>query len=117
MNIIEELFQKLGNSKLSAAESVTGGAFASAITSVAGASKHFKGSVVTYTNDIKQSILGVNTSNGVVNNFTAEAMAKSVKDKFGTNVSISFTGNAGPTAMDDVPVGVVFVGICIGDKS
>ena len=55
-------------------ESVTGGMFASEIISIPGASNFFKGSLVTYTNEIKEK-LGVDTSQGVINSKVAQEMA------------------------------------------
>jgi nicotinamide-nucleotide amidase len=50
------------NLTLSCAESLTGGLFASSITNISGASNVFKGGVVSYTNEIKEKVLGVNKS-------------------------------------------------------
>ena len=95
---------------ISAIESFTGGLFASEIISKPGASKFFKGSLVTYWNEVKEK-LGVDTSNGVVNKVTALAMAQKGKEYFNTDVCVAFTGNAGPEVMDNQPVGKVFIAI------
>ena len=95
---------------ISAIESFTGGLFASEIISKPGASKFFKGSLVTYWNEVKEK-LGVDTSNGVVNKATALAMAQKGKEYFNTDICVAFTGNAGPEVMDNQPVGKVFIAI------
>lgn len=91
-------------------ESITGGLFAAEITKMPGASKFFKGSLVTYSNEIKEK-LGVDVSNGVINKEVAREMALKGKEYFDVDVCVSFTGNAGPEAMDGMPVGKVFIGI------
>ncbi|MCK5945722.1 MAG: CinA family protein [Mycoplasmataceae bacterium] len=95
---------------LSSIESLTGGLFASEITSKPGASKYFKGSIVTYQNEIKEK-LGIDTTNGVINKETALAMSKAGRKYFDSDICVSFTGNAGPEAMDGKPVGLVFIAI------
>jgi nicotinamide-nucleotide amidase len=91
-------------------ESFTGGMFSSEIVGIPGASKFFKGSLVSYSNDIKNKI-GVNTSRGVVNSRVAKEMALGGKEYFEVDYCFSFTGNAGPTATEDKPVGLVFIAI------
>lgn len=98
---------------ISCVESFTGGGFAAKIVSTPGASKYFKGGLITYTNEIKQK-LNIDTSNGVVNKKTALEMAKKGKKFFNTTFCVSFTGNAGPTAELGTKVGQVF--IAINDK-
>lgn len=95
---------------LGSVESFTGGMFAAEITATPGASKYFKGSVVAYSNEIKEK-LGVDTSNGVVNKEVAIEMALKGKEYLGVDVCVAFTGNAGPTAMEDKPVGLVYIAI------
>ncbi len=91
-------------------ESFTGGAFATAITSVSGASKYYKGSVITYASELKAKI-GVDISKGVVNEQVAREMALKGKEFLDVEVCVSFTGNAGPIPMEDKPVGLVYIGI------
>jgi PncC family amidohydrolase len=101
---------------LSSAESLTGGGFGFYVTSHPGASNYYRGGIVTYVNDIKAK-LGVKKETldkyGAVSSQTAEEMAKMAADFFQTDVSISFTGNAGPTVLEDKPVGLVYIGICL----
>lgn len=98
------------NFTLASVESFTGGLFAATIVEKPGSSKYFKGSIVTYHNDIKDK-LGVNVENGVINSNTALEMAKKGKEFFNVDFCIAFTGNAGPTAMEDKPVGLFYIAI------
>ena len=102
---------------LSCAESLTGGLFASTITSIPGVSKIFKGGVVTYWNEAKANVISVSNDTideyGVVSSECASEMVRGVKKLFNTDVAISFTGNAGPTSMEGKPVGLVYIGIIV----
>ncbi|MBN3534874.1 CinA family protein [Mycoplasma procyoni] len=95
---------------LSSVESFTGGAFAAKIVRIPGASKFFKGALVTYANEIKEK-LGVDTSAGVVNSKIAREMALKGKEFFNTDFCVSFTGNAGPDVLDNKPVGRIYISI------
>lgn len=105
---------------LSVAESCTGGMLGSVITSVPGSSGYFLGGAVTYSNDSKEDVLKVPGSviveNGAVSEDTAISMAAGVKDLFGSDLSISITGIAGPGGGTDAkPVGLVWIGISAKD--
>ncbi|MGL5204920.1 MAG: CinA family protein [Metamycoplasmataceae bacterium] len=91
-------------------ESFTGGMFASEIINNPGASKFFKGSLVAYSNEIKEK-LGIDTSNGVINKIVAKEMALKGKEYFDVDYCFSFTGNAGPSAIEGQEVGLVFIAI------
>ncbi len=95
---------------LGSVESITGGLFATTITNKPGASAFFKGTIVSYSNEIKEK-LGIDISNGVVNKDVALAMAQKGKEFLGVDVCVSFTGNAGPSALEGQPVGKVFIAI------
>ena len=104
------------NLKLTAAESCTGGLFAAKITAVSGSSLCFDGSVVTYSNEQKERLLGV--PHEVLENFgavsyqTALAMAKGVRESFNADIGIGITGIAGPSGgTEEKPVGTVFVAV------
>ncbi|HUW93974.1 MAG TPA: competence/damage-inducible protein A [Bacteroidales bacterium] len=101
---------------VSTAESCTGGKIASLITSVAGSSGWYKGSVIAYDNSIKEDILGVNrkiiTSRGAVSRETAAAMAEGVRRLMGTDFAVAVTGIAGPTGgTPEKPVGTVWIAV------
>jgi nicotinamide-nucleotide amidase len=101
-------------SSLAVAESITGGLMASRLVNVVGASAWFRGGVVSYASDVKFDLLGV-PRGPVVSAAAAEAMATGVRRVMGSDVGLSVTGVAGPDEQDGQPVGVVFVGLAIGD--
>ncbi|MEG0894782.1 MAG: CinA family protein [Oscillospiraceae bacterium] len=116
------LISRLKNKNLTlcCAESLTGGLFGGAITSVNGSSAVFKGGIISYTNEIKNKVLNVpieelNTF-GAVSKEVCISMAKGVKSIFNTDIAVSVTGLAGPT-LDEKgnPVGTVFM--CIYFKN
>lgn len=91
-------------------ESLTGGLLSSKITSIPGSSKFYKGSLITYSNEVKE-IFRINTSKGVVNAETALEMAKAGKKLLKVDICISLTGNAGPDVLDNKKVGLVYVAL------
>ena len=106
---------------ISTAESCTGGKIAEVLTSVAGASNYFRGSVVSYATDTKVSVLGVsqNTINefSVVSSQVATEMAIGIMKLMKTDYAIAITGNAGPSKGDaDAEVGTVFIALATSDK-
>ncbi len=113
--IIGNLLRKNGQT-VSTAESCTGGYIAHLITSVPGSSDYFKGSVVAYSNEIKENILSVNhkslIDHGAVSKEVVIEMARGVQQKFNTDYSIATSGIAGPgggTAKK--PVGTTWIAI------
>lgn len=111
MEFLELFFKKMEGKTISVAESVTGGMFASIITSQPNASKIFVGGVVVYSNESKQKILNIKSKDGYVNNLIAEEMSLSVNKLISSDISISFTGNAGPIPMERKPIGTTYIGI------
>lgn len=118
-----ELVSKLKEKHLTigSIESMTGGLFASSITSVPGASKVFKGSVVSYSPLIKENVVGVKEETiskyGVVSKEVAYEMATKGKQLLDVDICVSVTGNAGPTAEPgEEGVGSVYIGIAFKDK-
>lgn len=98
---------------IGAAESMTAGMVAARIASVPGASRVFRGSVVSYATDLKERLLGVGSavlSGGVVSAGTALEMAQGARRTLGVDVGVGVTGSAGPEPTEE-PVGVVFVGV------
>lgn len=107
---------KLNNATLSTAESCTGGTIAHLITQIPGSSDYFKGSVVAYSNQVKEELLGVDpiiiSQFGAVSKPVVEAMAKGVKEKLKTDYSIAVSGIAGPDGGTlEKPVGTVWIAI------
>lgn len=101
---------------LATAESCTGGKIAQVITSVSGASKYFKGSVVSYATETKISVLGLSEQlikeHSVVSFEVAKAMAIAVKKLMKSDYAIATTGNSGPTKGDGkAEIGTVFIAI------
>ncbi|MFK7783413.1 competence/damage-inducible protein A [Psychroserpens sp.] len=103
------------------AESCTGGLIAERFTVNAGASKYFKGSIVSYTKETKINVLKVSEdlieTYSVVSAEVAEAMAKNALLLLNTDYAIATTGNAGPTTDEtDEGVGIVYIAIATKDK-
>ena len=94
---------------LGLAESVTGGLVASRIVAVPGASRWFRGSVVSYASEVKHDVLGV-TPGPVVSESAAAELATGARRVLGADVGLGVTGVAGPDTQDDQPVGTVFLG-------
>lgn len=115
---LKEEFVKRGRT-LGCVESFTGGLFAREITKVPGASKFFKGGIVTYATEEKIRIVGVNAKTveqfGVVSQEVAGEMVAHGKYLLDVDYCISFTGNAGPDAMENKPVGEIYIGVCTQD--
>ena len=100
---------------VSTAESCTGGLVAARITSVSGASEAFKYGAVTYCNEAKNKILGVEKETletlGAVSAKTAAEMAAGVRKIMNAEIGVSVTGLAGPNGGEGKPVGLVFVAV------
>ena len=118
MNLVEKLLVR--GMSISTAESITGGMIASSIVNMPGASKVFKGSVVSYTKDAKCSLLDLTLEEiekyGVYSHETAKAMALAIINKTGASVAISTTGVAGPGPDENVEAGTVFYCLIVEDK-
>ncbi|MBP4138218.1 CinA family nicotinamide mononucleotide deamidase-related protein [Flavobacterium geliluteum] len=104
------------NRTISTAESLTGGKIGSVLSAVPGASKYYKGTVVSYATEIKVNVLGISQDlidkYSVVSAEVAKAMALNVKQILKTDYAIATTGNAGPTKGDsDAEIGTVFLAI------
>ncbi|HEX3979590.1 MAG TPA: competence/damage-inducible protein A [Acidimicrobiales bacterium] len=95
---------------LALAESLTGGLAASRLVNVPGASRWFRGSVVSYASDVKFSVLGV-PEGPVVSEAAARSMAEGARHVLGADVGLAMTGVAGPDPQDGQPPGTVFVGV------
>lgn len=109
-------FLKNLNLTVATAESCTGGYIAHLITSIPGSSAYFKGSVVSYSNEIKTSILGVNPGTleeyGAVSRETVTEMAQGVLKKLNSDCAVAVSGIAGPDGgSEDKPVGTVWIAV------
>ena len=107
---------KLLNITISTAESCTGGFIAHLITSIPGSSSFFKGSVVSYSNEIKKNVLKVSSddldSHGAVSQAVVEQMAEGVRELYNTDYAVSTSGIAGPDGgTEEKPVGTVWIAV------
>lgn len=118
--VVEKLIEK--NYKISFAESCTGGLCCGTLVNVTNASKVLDMSFVTYANEAKIKLLGVNAStildHGVVSEEVAYEMAQGVAETARSNVGVGITGVAGPGGgTEKKPVGMVCFGFCINGKT
>ncbi len=106
---------KATQTTLTAAESLTAGAFQSALGAVAGVSEWFKGGFVTYSNQTKADFLGLDKrqidADGAVSAATAKAMAVGAQQKTHAKIAVSFTGVAGPGPSEGQAAGTVWIGL------
>ena len=110
-----EVLKRLEGKTLATAESCTGGGIGAALTAVPGSSAVYKGGIISYTNEIKQKLLGVKKSDldryGAVSPRVAIAMAQGARKALKTDMAVSVTGLAGPGGDEyGNPVGRVSVG-------
>ena len=115
MTLCSEVLAALKGKTLATAESCTGGGIGAALTAVPGASKVYVGGVVSYTNDVKNRVLGVEQAvldkYGAVSAPVAGAMASGVRNLMQADVAVSVTGLAGPGGDEfGNPVGTVCIG-------
>lgn len=127
-NLAETLGERLSeNGKtVATAESCTGGNIAHLITLVAGSSRYYKGSVVSYANEVKEKVLGVCAGDlqqyGAVSEEVVKQMAEGVKRLLKTDYAIATSGIAGPSGgSDEKPVGTVWIAVagergCVAEK-
>ena len=113
--LAHDVIRILQGKTLCTAESCTGGAIGGALTAVSGASNVFKGGIVSYTNEVKHKLLGVDEDLleivGAVSAPAARAMAKGARQVLGADIAVSVTGLAGPGGDEyGNPVGTVFIG-------
>ena len=119
MSIAEKIVHELITQKLtiSTAESCTGGLIGASITDISGASAVYNMGFITYSNDAKAELLGVDANiikkYGAVSWQTAEQMANGARLHAKSDISVAVTGIAGPKSYDtNKPVGLVFIGLC-----
>ena len=110
-----DVIRLLQGKTLCTAESCTGGMIGAALTAVSGASNVYKGGIVSYTNEVKQRLLGVDADllerEGAVSAPVAKAMAVGARTALNADIAVSVTGLAGPGGDEfGNPVGTVFIG-------
>ena len=98
------------------AESCTGGLASSMMTDVPGSSEYVKGSVISYTNEVKNTVINVSKTTlakkGAVSEETALEMAKGIREVISSDIAVSITGLAGPGGSTrKKPVGLVYIGV------
>jgi len=111
LNLLREQGLTLG-----LAESVTGGLVSGRLTAIPGASNVLRGSVVTYSSEVKFDLLDV-PRGPVVNEAAAVAMAEGARRVLGADVALSLTGVAGPAEQDGQPVGTLCIAVAINGRS
>jgi nicotinamide-nucleotide amidase len=118
-SVVGERLRSRGET-LSLAESATGGMLAERITSVPGASDYFKGGFLTYTDETKAVLLGVDPAilreHTAVSDAAAKAMAAGARERTNSTYALSVTGYAGPEGgTEQNPAGTMFVGVATPD--
>lgn len=126
MNPMEELVGSLLTAQhktIACAESCTGGLLTSRLTDIPGSSAYVMGSVVSYTNGIKERLVGVNpatiAAHTEISAETAGEMAEGIRRVIGTDLGVGITGIAGPGGgTAEKPVGLVYIAVtgCKGTK-
>jgi nicotinamide-nucleotide amidase len=119
--IVGKLLQK-GSATLATAESCTGGYIAHLITSVPGSSGYYRGSIIAYSNEVKENELGVRResliAHGAVSEEVVVEMASGIRKKFGTDYAIATSGIAGPDGgTPEKPVGTTWIAIATPEKT
>jgi len=106
---------------VAAAESLTGGLVAAALTDVPGSSTAFRGGVVAYATELKARLLGVDSRmlarHGPVYAPVAVAMAEGVRERLDATVGVATTGVAGPDPADGFPPGTVHIAVSLADDT
>ena len=110
-----DVLKALEGKTLATAESCTGGIIGAALTTVPGASKVYKGGIISYWSEVKQNLLNVDGEDlknlGPVSMQVAGAMAQGARKALRTDVAVSVTGLAGPGGDEyGNPVGTVCIG-------
>lgn len=120
-SIVGELLKSQGKT-IATAESCTGGFIGHLITKIAGSSAYYEGGVISYSNAIKMSQLGVKSTtleaHGAVSEETIIEMAEGVRQRFNTDIGVASSGVAGPGGgSPEKPVGTVWIAYTDGEKT
>ena len=115
MTLCSDVLKRLSGRTLATAESCTGGGIGYHLTAVSGSSSVYKGGIISYCNDVKHRVLGVDANVletiGAVSAPVAEAMAAGARRVLDADVAVSVTGLAGPGGDEyGNPQGRVFIG-------
>ena len=106
---------------VAAAESLTGGLVAAALTDVPGSSMVFRGGVVAYATELKTRLLDVDATmlaeHGPVYPPVAAAMAEGVRKRLAATIGVATTGVAGPGPQDGLPAGTVHIAVSLADDT
>lgn len=119
---MDDLVKVLKDKKLTigSCESLTAGLFTSQLAQIPGASAVLKGGLVTYMTACKIEVAGVDSqivdAYGVISKECAIEMAVKAKQRLDVDVCVSFTGNAGPGAMEGKPAGLIFSAIALDER-
>ena len=124
MTLEEKVVRVLNERKMimACAESCTGGLIAKRITDVSGSSSVFNCGIVSYSNEIKEKLLGVKSETlkefGAVSEQTVREMVKGVLDISGADIAVSVSGIAGPNSDNtNKPVGLIYLAISDGKET
>ena len=114
-NLSSDVIKVLQGKTLATAESCTGGGIGAVLTAVPGSSAVYKGGIISYTNEIKENLLGVPAAMlaqyGAVSAEVAKAMAEGARSALQADIAVSVTGLAGPGGDEfGNPVGTVYIG-------
>lgn len=113
--LVARQFRKQGKT-LAIAESCTGGSISAGLTALAGASEYIRGGVVAYSNEVKQSVLGVHgetlSTHGAVSEATVRQMAEGIRQRLQSDYAVASSGIAGPGGGSaEKPVGTVWISL------
>ena len=124
MTLEEKVVKVLNERKMimACAESCTGGLIAKRITDVSGSSSVFNCGIVSYSNEIKEKVLGVKSETlnefGAVSEQTVREMVNGVLTVSGADIAVSVSGIAGPTSDNtSKPVGLIYLAVSDGSKT
>jgi nicotinamide-nucleotide amidase len=113
----DKVYQLLKEKKitLAAAESLTGGMFSDRLVAIEGASTVFSGGIICYETNVKEKVLSISSETiqgkGTVSEECAKEMAVNVGELLDSAIGISFTGVAGPDAIEGQPAGTVYIAV------
>ena len=115
MSLSFDVIHRLSGKTLATAESLTGGGIGAVLTAVPGSSAVYKGGIISYTDAVKQNVLGVSPEllerYGAVSPWVAGEMVSGVRKLLRADIAVSVTGLAGPGGDEyGHPVGTVYIG-------